>query len=207
VEVDWRVELDGKHLASPSVSGCGSGTDHWKIVTLHNVPIDIGEHTLFLGTYQMDYSPDYCLDWVQIGDQRIEAEAYDRMGGNDPNPDYRGVTIWPRASHPPTAGNSNGFWYKLCVQIWDGDPKAGGKLICEDFVGSINTVIGSGHEFSGYTYPAYYIENFGQADIVYDWKPVEPGVHEIYVVIDPYDVLEEIDEENNTACLTVGILP
>ncbi len=71
VTVDWRVELDGDHLASPAVPGVSSGK-HWKIVTIRDVGVTAGSHTLFLGTYQMDYSPDIKLDWVQIGEKRIE---------------------------------------------------------------------------------------------------------------------------------------
>ena len=190
VSVHWRVELDGVELASPNVPGCGSG-DHWKIVTIHDVPIISGPHTLFLGTYQLDFYPDYCVDWLQIGDVRIEAETYDRMGGNDPNSDYRGLYISPRAANPPASCN-------LTVQIWEGDPSAGGILLCEDFVGPTNTVIDSGHHYTGGTYEAHYIENGGQAALSCEWNPANPGA-EIYVVVDPYDVLNEIDETNNVA--------
>jgi hypothetical protein len=155
------------------------------------VPITAGPHTVFLGTYQMDYSPDYRLDWIQVGGARIEAEKYDRMGGNDPNSDYRGLTIWPRGANPPSSAN-------LTVQIWEGDPAAGGILLHEDFVGEQTSVIDSGHDYPGGTYEAHCIENGGEAVISCEWTPVNAGVP-VYVVVDPHGVLEEIDETNNVA--------
>jgi len=113
------------------------------------------------------------------------------MGGNDPNPDYRGLYISPRGANPPAGAN-------LTVQIWEGDPSAGGILLHEDFVGDVNVVIDSGHDYSGGTYKAHYIESGGQAEISCEWNPVNPGA-EIFVVVDPHGVLTEIDETNNVA--------
>jgi hypothetical protein len=188
VTVDWRVELDGVHLGSPSVPGVGTGT-HWKTVTLHDVPITAGPHTVFLGTYQMDYYPDYRLDWVQIGDQRIEAETYDRMGGNDPNPDLRGLTIWPR---------------EVAVRVWDGLPNQG-TLLFEGPVGDTNTVIDSAHQYPGYTWPARYISNNSLASVAATWIPSTGGWHDLYVQVDPAGTLTEIDEMNNIAHLSVWV--
>ena len=181
VTVDWRVELDGAHLASPSVPGVGS-KKNWKIVTIEDVDITAGPHTLFLGTYQMDYYPDYHVDWVKIGDLKIEAESYNRMGGNDPNPDLRGVSIVP--------GDIN-------VQLWNGNP-FDGVLLNEDFVGNTNTVIDNKHQYSGNTYLAHYIENNGVSRIEYEYT-VQSIKDKIFVIIDPDDTLNEINEDNNFA--------
>jgi hypothetical protein len=191
VDVHWRVELDGMELASPVVPGVGDA-DHWKIVTVHDVPITAGSHTVFLGTYQMDYQPDYRVDWVRVGSVHIEAETYDRMGGNDPDSDKRGLDIRPMAAYPPQQSN-------LTIQLWDGEPGSGGTLICEDFVGPTNTVVDRYHVYPGTTFEAHYIPNGGQADLVCDWTPLEGGTRQIYVVVDPYEVLDEIDELNNVA--------
>jgi len=186
--VHWRAELDGMHLASPYVPQTDS--IQWKIVTIHDLPISAGLHTLFLGTYQMDYLPDYALDWVQIGDMRIEGEAYSNMGGNDPNPDLQGLTIWPR---------------DILIQIWDGHPDSSGVLICEDFVGDTNTVIDRNHDHPGNTYEARYIANFDYGRLECEWTPMEGGVHHIYVIVDPDSTLNEIDELNNIACLSIQV--
>ncbi len=187
--VHWRVELDGIHLASPHVPEASSL--QWKIVTIHDVPISSGSHTVFLGTYQMDFYPDYRLDWVQVGDIRIEGETYDRMGGNDPNPDLRGLTIWQK---------------DIPVQIWDGHPDSGGALICEHFVGDTNAVIDYRHDHPGNTCTAHYIKNNDQGSLQCDWIPSESGEHQIYVIVDPDTVSTETDETNNIACLTVQVV-
>ncbi len=197
VSVDWRVELDGTHIASPSVPGCGSGL-HWKIVTIHDVPINAGSHTIFLGTYQMDFYPDYNLDWIQLGDIHIEAETYDRMGGNDPNPDLRGLLIYPMATNLLES-------YNLTVQIWDGDPNMDGILLFEDFAGPSNEVYDYWHCSPANTITVQYIENNGQATLECEWIPEEPGEHDIYIVIDPNEVLGEIDETNNIAHRSVVV--
>jgi len=196
VTVDWRVELDGVHIADVSVPGVGAGT-HWKLVTVHDVPITAGPHTIFLGTYQMDFYPDYHLDWVRVGAVHLEAETYDRMGGNDPNPDLQGLTIYPRASAVDP----------LTVQIWDGNPAAGGVLICEGFVGPTNWVIDRDHQYPGTTYQAHYIANGMQAALACDWTAMPVGTHEIYVVVDPHSFLAETNEANNIAHRYLTVVP
>ena len=62
----YRIELDGIHLGDIKIPA----TDSWYIVTVHNVSIERGEHTLFLGTYQMDYYPDYHLDYIRQSKNR-----------------------------------------------------------------------------------------------------------------------------------------
>jgi len=201
VSVHWRVELDGIELASPNVPGVGSGYNYWKIVTIRNVSISEGPHTLFLGTYQMDYNPDYKIDWIKIGDIHIETENYDRMGGNDPNSDLRGVHIVPMGANPPTTTN-------LVAQIWNGDPSSDGVLLQEDFIGEKNMVIDRWHNYPGNTFEAYYIENEGIGVIEYEWTPrVEIRNYDIYIVIDPYEVLDEINETNNIAHTSILLEP
>ena len=197
--VKWRVELDGVHLADISVPQSANGKS-WKIVTIHDVPITEGPHTLFLGTYQMDFYPDYDVDWVKIGDQKIEAETYDRMGGNDPNPDYRGVYVRPMAANPPETTN-------LTVQLWDGDPSSDGVKLFEGFVGDANMVIDYAHNYTENTLKAFYIKNDGQAIVEILWTAAEPGEHEFFVVVDPNEVLVETDEANNIAYRTITVLP
>lgn len=193
VTVDWRVELDGDHLASPAVPGVSSGK-HWKIVTIRDVGVTAGSHTLFLGTYQMDYSPDIKLDWVQIGEKRIEAENYDHMGGNDPNSDLRGVVIHPMGANPPTNKN-------LITQIWKGEPQTDGELIKEDFVGKTTTIIDKWHNYPGNTCTAHYIENgdIDQISAEYELNYKESFDDEISVIVDSDNVLDEKDESNNIA--------
>ncbi len=95
------------------------------------------------------------------------------------------------------------------MQIWHGDPAAGGMLLSEDFVGQTAEVIDSGHDFPDYTYSAHYLENNGTGSIAADWTPSEPGVHAIFVVVDPHGVLTEIDEANNVVerRIQVGFAP
>jgi hypothetical protein len=189
VPVHWRLELDGIELVSPVVPGTGSSS-HWKIVTLHDVPVSAGPHTVFLGTYQMDSRPDYHVDWIEIGDLHIEGEDYDRMGGNDPNPDWRGLFIRPM---------------DVTTQIWDGDPVGDGVLLCKACAGDINTVIDHRHEDPGNVREACYIRSGGEATLQCEWIPSEPGLYEICVVIDPAGELDEIDEANNVACTRIPV--
>lgn len=183
----YRIELDGVYLGDAQVPA----TTSWYLITIHNVTITAGNHTIFLGTYQMDFYPDIHLDYIQIGSMRIEAENYDRMGGNDPNPDWRGLSVYPR---------------DIVVQFWDGNPRLGGVLISEQVVGKVQLVIDSGHQYPGYTYYAHYIENDGIATATTVWTPTI-GTHDIYVLIDPNNVLGEVNESNNIAYkeITVGI--
>jgi hypothetical protein len=201
VTVHWRIEIDGVELASPYVSGVGSGFNYWKIVTIKNVTISEGSHTLFLGTYQMDFHPDYRIDWVEIGDIHIEAENYNRMGGNDPNSDLRGVYINPMGANPPEDTN-------IIVQIWNGNPSSDGVLLHETFVGNINTVIDKWHVNPGNYIDAYYIENEGIGVLDYVWTPRgDIKNYDIYVVVDPYEILEEINETNNIAHVSILLEP
>ncbi len=189
VDVHWRIELDGVELASPTVPGVTS-QDHWKIVTVHDVPVSPGPHVLFLGTYQMDYYPDYHLDWLQVGDVRIEAETYARMGGNDSDPDLRGLSVWPR---------------DIVVRVTDGPPDGEHTLLWQGPVGDIATITDHHHEHPGYTCEAHCIASAGQAAISADWTPLTPGIHSLFVVVDPDDVLHETDEDNNIAHVDIDV--
>jgi len=201
VTVHWRVELDGIELTSPYIPGVGSGMSYWKIVTIKNVTISEGSHTLFLGTYQMDYSPDYRIDWIKIGDIHIEAENYNRMGGNDPNSDLRGLQIKPMGANPPTTSN-------LVVQIWNGNPSIDGILLHEDFIGETNNVVDRYHNYPTNTFEAHYIENEGVGVIEYEWTPRgEIRNYDIYVVVDPYELIDEINETNNIAHTSILLEP
>ena len=179
----YRIELDGEHLGDAQIPA----TNSWYLVTIHNVSISPGNHTIFLGTYQMDLYPDIHLDYIQIGHLRMEAESYDRMGGNDPNPDWRGLSVYP---------------IDIVVQFWDGNPHEGGVLISEQVVGKLQLVIDAGHQYPDYTYYAHYIENNGTATAKTVWTATE-GTHDIYVLIDPNDDLSEVNEDNNIAYKTI----
>lgn len=174
---EYRIELDNLHLGDVQIPA----TNSWYIVTIHNVSINTGSHTLFLGTYQMDYYPDIWLDYILIGDLRIEAEKYNRMGGNDPNPDLRGLWVNPM---------------DIKVQFWDGNPDDGGQLISEKLIGEKQLVIDRHHEYPENTFYAHYIENNGIFTAMANWTPTY-GWHTIYVIVDPDNELEEINEMNN----------
>lgn len=176
----YRIELDGIYLGDAKIPA----TDSWYLVTIHNVSITNGRHTLSLGTYQMDYSPDIWLDYIMIGNVRIEAEEYNRTGGNDPNPDLRGFTVYPR---------------DIPLQIWDGNPDEDGELIAEVLVGKEQLVIDCNHEYSGNTYYGHYIENNGMYTVEVPWNPSGKFIHKIYAIVDPYDKLDESNENNNAA--------
>jgi len=174
----YRVELDGTYLGDFEVPA----TNSWYIVTIHDVDITQGKHTLFLGTYDMDYNPDMHLDYIIIGDKRIEAESYDRMGGNDPDPNLRGLSVYPR---------------DIKLQIWEGEPPYG-ELLREIVVGKEQTVIDRGDTSPQTTRTAHYIENNGSFHTEVICKlPYRKFIHEIYVVLDPDNELNEINENNN----------
>ncbi|MCD4690334.1 DNRLRE domain-containing protein [bacterium] len=196
VDVDWRIELDGLHLYTMTVPGVGD-TNLWNIVTVRDVPIPAGQHRIFLGTYQMDYNPDYFVDWITIGDTRIEAETYDRMGGNNPDGDMCGLTIEPRASDPPNTS-------RITVQLWDGEPQGSGVLLFEEFVGPTNTVADVYDDYPENYFEAHYIPSGGSADLTHQWTPVDTDTQEFYVVVDPDSLLVEIDETNNIAVFRIA---
>jgi len=174
----YRIELDDNYLGDANIPA----TDSWYIVTIKGVHITAGHHTLFLGTYQMDYYPDIHLDYIMVGNLRIEAEAYNAMGGNDPNPNKAGLTVYPR---------------DIVVQVWDGDPNNGGKFIGEAIAGRQQEVIDLHDEHTGYTYYVRYIENGGNYIVSIPWSPSRGFIHTIYVAVDPSNNLNETDEENN----------
>ena len=113
------------------------------------------------------------------------------MGGNDPNPDFRGLSVYPR---------------DIKLQIWDGDPGSG-ILINETLVGEEQIVIDRQQNHPGNTYYAHYIENNGVYTVGIPWKPSHGFIHKISVVIDPYDDLDEIDETNNFYSKIVFAIP
>jgi hypothetical protein len=195
-DVDWRVELDGLFLSTITVPSVGD-TNIWNIVTIRDVPMAAGRHRIFLGTYQMDYDPDYFLDWIEVGDTHIEAETYDRTGGNDPDGDKRGLTIEPRACDPPDSS-------RVTVQLWDGDPDDGGTLLVEDFVGLTNIVADIGDDYPANYHLAHYIPSNGSADLAHIWTPADTDTHEFYIIVDPGSLLPEINETNNVAVLRIA---
>jgi hypothetical protein len=193
--VDWRVELDGVHVADVHVPKSPDGC--WKLVTIHDVPIQAGQSTLFLGTYNLTYYPDYRVDWLKVGDVHIEAETYDRAGGTADRLDREGLMIHPRCTDCPESA-------RLTVQLWDGDPSSGGSLVCEGCVGDTNTIIDGPRVCPWDTQEVHYIENGGQASLQCDWVATG-GAHDIYVVVDPHEVLDEVDEANNIAWKAIGV--
>jgi len=174
----YRIELDGNYLGDANIPA----TDSWYIVTVKGVHVTAGHHTLFLGTYQMDYYPDIHLDYIMVGNLRIEAESYNAMGGNDPDPNKAGLTVYPR---------------DIVVQAWDGDPDNGGKFIGKAIAGKQQKVIDSHDDHNGYTYYARYIDNGGIYVVNIPWNPDKGFIHTIYVAVDPSNSLNEIDEGNN----------
>ena len=199
-DVDWRVELDGLHLSTLTAPSLGD-TNLWNIVTIRNVPIAAGQHRVFLGTYQMDYDPDFFVDWIEIGDTHIEAETFDRTGGNDPDGDKRGLTIEPRACDPPDSS-------RITVQLWEGNPFGAGTMVLEQFVGPTNTVADVGDHYPENYCTAHYIPSNGSADITHHWTPTGTDTQEFYIVVDPDSLLGEIDETNNVAVFKIaGRLP
>jgi hypothetical protein len=195
--VKWRIELDGVHLADKIVPHTAGGS-HLKLVTIHDVPIDSGSHTVFLGTYNQSGIPDYYLDWIEIGDLHIEAETYDRTGGNDVEPDFQGLKIIPMAANPPQHRN-------IQVQIWDGDPDVDGTLICEDFVGDTNRVADNSHEYPGTDFVAHYIKDNDEGILECEWDFASCQTNDIYVVVDCHEKLTEIDETNNKASRVIPV--
>ena len=122
---------------------------------------------------RLNSRPDYHVDWVEVGGVHLEGENYDRMGGNDPNDDWRGLYIQPMAAECPER-------FDVPVRIWDGDPHTGGVLLCEEYVGARATVIDFDHCHPGHTYEVNYIESGGWGELVCQWVPMEAGSHEIY---------------------------
>lgn len=107
---EYRVELDGLHLGDFQVPA----TDSWYIATIPSVFVSAGKHTVFVGTCEMGYHPDYYLDYIKIGTLRLEDEEYIRSGGNDPNLGLQGLWVKPS---------------DVKVQFWDGSLNSGGRFL------------------------------------------------------------------------------
>ncbi len=175
----YRFELDGLYLGDMTIPA----TDTWYLVTVHNVTILQGDHTLFAGTYEMDYHPNYYIDYILIGNQRIEGEEYTRMGGNDPEPDWSGLYVCPG---------------DVAVEFWQGDPYDSGILIGEIDIGKEQTVADSYHEYPEYTYITHYIENNGIYAGSYNWTPaVQNETYDVYVLLKSVVNMQHIHEEIN----------
>ncbi|MBN2066133.1 MAG: hypothetical protein JW771_04920 [Candidatus Thermoplasmatota archaeon] len=181
----YRIELDGVHLGDAQVPA----NDSWYVVTVHNVSIDAGLHTLFLGTYQMDSRPDIYLDYIVVGEQRIEAERYDRTGGNDPDPDRQGFYVNPA---------------NLTIQFWDGEVQGNGALISEQKIGMNQTVADTGHDYPGNNFITYYVPSNTVYTVTTPWA-ASLGDHAIYVIIDPSNESAETNKMNNIASKYVTI--
>ncbi|RLF28140.1 MAG: hypothetical protein DRN01_00695 [Thermoplasmata archaeon] len=182
---EYRVELDGLHLGDFQVPA----TDSWYIAAIPDVFVSAGKHTVFVGTYEMDYYPNYYLDYIKIGALRLEGEEYSRSGGNDPNPDLQGLWVKPS---------------DVKVQFWDGSPNSGGVLISEKTVGKTQVASDHKHLYLNNTFVTYFIPSNGVYTVNVSWDG-SIGYHEIYVVVDPYDELAETNETNNVVVKTVKI--
>ncbi|HEC81945.1 MAG TPA: zinc-ribbon domain-containing protein [Thermoplasmatales archaeon] len=182
---EYRVELDGSHLGDFQVPA----DDSWYIVIIPDVFVSAGKHTVFVGTYEMDFHPDYYLDYIKIGDLRLEGEEYSRSGGNDPNSDLQGLWVEPS---------------DVKVQFWDGSPNDGGVLISEKTVGVPQVASDHKHLYLNNTFVTHFIPSNGVYTVNVSWDGSRE-FHKIYVVVDPYDELEEVDETNNVAVKTVNL--
>ncbi len=163
----YRIELvvDELFLGDITIPA----TNSWYLATIHNVTLTQGVHTLFAGTYQMDYYPDIYLDYILVGDQRIEGEEYDRMGGNDPEPDGKGLLVSP---------------YNVAIEFWEGNPYDSGILIGETDIGKEQEIIDMNHIYPEYTYTTHYIENNATYSANYEWVPlIQKDSYDIYVLL------------------------
>ncbi|UCG70778.1 MAG: hypothetical protein JSV09_07215, partial [Thermoplasmata archaeon] len=175
---DTDVKLDRASIAR------FNSMPEYDIITIHNVPISTGDHTIRIT--QMSDSPtqgdDLYIDWLEIGNNRIECEFYNRSDGNDPNKDLRGVDgIQPS---------------DITVKFY-----VDNILIAEnDKIGShSNSVPG------GYPYPeAYFIPNMGSSNTSTSWVPSMPGYHNISIEVKS-GIGPDSNLANNRACITIYI--
>jgi hypothetical protein len=103
-----------------------------------------------------------------------------------------------RSDYIPAIGNNTTVKIRVTVEnrgpqivdfvylrLFDGDPKTGGKRI-------------------GYAdYRLDSVPAQGMANRTVDWNATAPGEHDIYVLVDPSNVLKEYDENNNNASVKV----
>jgi hypothetical protein len=103
-----------------------------------------------------------------------------------------------RSDHVPAVGNNTTVQIRVRVEnkgtvavdfvylrLFDGDPKASGKRI----------------GFADYRLDG--VPAQGMANRTVDWNVTTPGEHDIYVLVDPANVLKEYDENNNNASVKV----
>jgi subtilase family serine protease len=75
------------------------------------------------------------------------------------------------------------------ISLYDGDPKAGGHLVASKTISEI-------------------IPSQGQSTVIFTiTTPTPAGSHSLYVVVDPENKIDEINETNNTAWNTLTIGP
>lgn len=182
----YKFNLDFTHLGDFQVPA----TDSWYLVTIHNVLIRPGIHTIFLGTYNMNKQPDFYLDYIEIGEKRIEGEDYQSMGGNTLNRNLRGLNIYPK---------------NVRLQLWEGPPDKGGKLFYDSVLGKKQIVIDSNNRRLTSYRIVHYIENNGKFSVEIPWFPgFFKTSHTIYAIIDPYDDLKEVNENNNQQNISIN---
>jgi hypothetical protein len=182
----YKLKLDFTHLGDFQVPA----TNSWYLVTFHNVLLRPGIHTIFLGTYNMNLQQDYFIDFIKIGDEKIEGEEYWLTGGNAINRNLRGLNIFPK---------------DVKLQLWDGDPNRGGRLFYDAVLGKKQVVIDSSNKHLTAKRIVHYIENNGKFSVEIPWFPVYlKASHTIYAVIDPNNDLKEINEKNNQKNISVN---
>ncbi len=181
----YKLNLDFMHLGDFQVPA----TNSWYLVTIHDVLIRPGIHTVFLGTYNVNQQRDYYLDYITIGEKRIEGEEYFSMGGNTLNRNFRGLNIYPK---------------DIRLQLWDGHPEEGGRLFYDSLLGKKQMVIDYSNKHLASKYIVHYIENNGKFSVEVPWFPgFFKTSHTIYAVVDPNDYLKEIDENNNQQNISI----
>lgn len=181
----YKLNLDFMHLGDFQVPA----TNSWYLVTFHNVLIRPGIHTIFLGTYNVNQQRDYYVDYITIGEKRIEGEEYFSMGGNTLNRNFRGLTIYPK---------------DIRLQLWDGHPEHGGKLFYDSLIGKKQIVIDCSNEILASKRIAHYIENNGKFCVEVPWfSGFFKTPHTIYAILDPNDDLKEVNENNNQQNISI----
>jgi len=160
------------------------------------IPVGQSDHTLRIVWVDPQISPanaSLLLDWV-----KLSINEYDDFA--DLTPDTSTLFFEAETYNPSHSDGINEIYPSdVIAQFFDGDPASGGaKINGDQKFGDQNYVHDQLKNVS-------YVKNNGIGNAIVHWIAQPPGIHSIYVKVDPNNVVPESDEGNNKASSTIRV--
>lgn len=173
-DTGFRAKLDGETLVSKDI------TPGYEVVTIQDVSVSQGEHTLRVAQTTDGYHENLKFDWIKFGDIHREAELFDRTGSYTGDPEGGYDQIFP-----------HGIEAKLYV---DGEKIDELERIGTDsrYLPRLDNV-----SFGPSDSTLNFIPNGEEKVVSFRWKPESPGHHELKINITANYREEDSDYDNN----------